>query len=715
MARSTPRAPPRRRGRETPLVQRCDVHCGAQTAVRVTTRRQTRELFLGFLRAALIGVAGGLASYAFRAATALTQKAAGLGENILDAARGLPWWQLVLTPTIGAAICALVTIVVVRGSPGAELSDVMEAVSLKSGPVRFRATVYRALASLGIIATGGSVGREGPIIALASAASSGLARLLGAPARDRPLLLGCGVAAGFASAYNAPIAGAIFALEVVLGNFAMEVFAPVVVAAVSSTLFTWTVEHRTNAIYTLPVPAFSLHTVAEVVPYLALGVAAGIVAVGFQRLLTMTEGAFQRLPLPRWGQTLLGGALIGAFAIAVPEVWGNGYESVSEILNGSSPRLAEFDGVSLALGLFVLGVAKAVGTAITVGSGGAGGVFTPTLFVGAGLGGAVGALVHRFAPHSSGTYGGYALVGMGCLCAGTTRAPIMAILVIYEMTRNYEIVMPLMLGCITATLVARTIYPESIYTEKLRARGVTSPVGLEETVLVTTRVTDVMRRDPLTWVDHRATYGEIVPLATAARATVVYVCGAEKRLLGAIRVHDLIELAAMQDLGPGIIADDLRTPVEAVHEEQRLSEAFEFFERSDLDELPVVSKDAVGALIGVVTRKDVMAALHIEVLKRQNLRAKFVHRDDERSATDYVELPKGVELARVPVRAEHVGRTLGECRIRAAHQLTVVSVVRRDESGQELRILADGEFTMRAGDHLIVLGTSDALTRWRTP
>ncbi len=672
--------------------------------------RSTREHVLTLLRAAVIGLCGGLASLAFRGATNSIQELIGLTDNILEGARTLEWWQLLLVPTCGALAAALVHRFLVKGSGGTGLSDVMEAVSLKSGPISLRSALSRAASSLGIIATGGSVGREGPIITISSAMSSWLTGALRAPARDRGLLLGCGVAAGFASAYNAPIAGALFAMEVVLANFAIDLLAPVVVASVTSTLFTWYAKGGDAPIY--EIPQFHFKTLMELVPYLALGVACGAVAVGFQRLLTLTDRGFTAMPGPRWVKTAFGGVLIGAIAIWFPEVWGNGYESVSELMNPSQENVyGRLPWSELALLLITLGVVKAVGTAITVGSGGAGGVFTPTLFIGAGVGGSLGVLVHHFAPHAAGDYGGYALVGMGCMVAGTTRAPIMAILVIYELTRNYDIVLPLMLGCIVASLVAEALYPESIYTEKLRARGVHQPVGLEETVLVTTGVGDVMRSEPLTWVERGMTYGEIIPLATASRASVVYVCDEDRRLTGVIRVHDLIELASLGDLGPGILATDLAGKVESVSAEQRLAEVFDIYERSDLDELPVV--DETGRLTGVVTRRDVMAALHLEVLKRQNLRAKFVHREDQQQATDYVELPKGVELARVPVRPEHIGRTLGDCQVRVEHHVTIVSVVRRDENGGEMRILPDGQFVMRAGDELIVLGDLDDLAEWR--
>jgi CIC family chloride channel protein len=413
----------------------------------------------------------------------------------------------------------------------------------------------------------------------------------------------------------------------------------------------------------------------------------------------------------------VGGLVVGGIAIIYPEVWGNGYGAVSELLTKSGPRLdppglPQLGMAQVALLMVVLMLVKAVGTSITVGSGGAGGVFTPSLFVGAALGGAYGAVVHELFPSLPGNYSGYALVGMGCLVAGTTRAPIMALMVIYELTGHYDIVLPLMLGCITASLVARTVYPNSIYTEELAERGTKTPQGLEETVLVTTRVDDVMRTNP-TWVAQRTTYGEIIPLVTTSRATVVNVCGDDMLFLGVIRVHDIINLLALGDLGPGIVAADLMSPVEPVTRDEPLSTVFEAFDQNDLDEMPVIDSVGTRKLVGTVTRRDVMAALHMEVLKRQNLRAKFVRREDEQAQTDYVELPKGVELARIPANPSHFGLTLGETAIRTTHKLSVLSVVRHDEAGREIRILPDADMRLAQGDQLIVIGGSDDIKRWR--
>jgi len=681
----------------------------------MSSTNRTRTVVIGYGRAAVIGLCGGIASLGFRSLTSLLQDRVIPGAHILEGARQLEWWQLLALPVGGAILSALVIRFLVRGGEGTGLTDVMEAVSVKRGAsISLRSALSRSLASLCIIASGGSVGREGPIITISSAASSLLARVLRASVRDRGLLLGCGVAAGFAAAYNAPIAGAIFAMEVVLGNFAMQVFGPVVVASVTSMLFTHYVK-RGAPIYTFAHGKFELVSLLECGPYLLLGLLAGFAAVLFQYMLRNSGRWFAAIPGPRVGRMVLGGLAIGGVAIAFPEVWGNGYESVNEILHDPRPigeRLGKLSGLHLAGVMLALVLVKMIGTTITVGSGGAGGVFTPTLFVGAALGGAFGELVNTFAPHQTGPVWGYAIVGMGCLVAGTTRAPVMAIVVMFEMTQDYDIVLPLMLGCIASSVVASRLYPHSIYEEKLAERGTLPPQGLEEAMLVTTLVADVMREAPDS-VPPSMTYGEIVPLMTSRRASVLYVSDSEHSLLGVIRLHDLIELASMGDMGPGIIAADLMGPVEPVTRDRALAEVFEMFEHTALGELPVVNDPEEELLVGCVTRRDVMAAMHMEILKKKNLRAKFVHPEDEASRTDYVELPRGAELARVALHPMLWGKSMNEAQVRTRYGLTVVNVIRRDAENTEQRVVPGGGFVLEEGDELIVIGDEADLGRWR--
>jgi CBS domain-containing protein len=238
-----------------------------------------------------------------------------------------------------------------------------------------------------------------------------------------------------------------------------------------------------------------------------------------------------------------------------------------------------------------------------------------------------------------------------------------------------------------------------------------TPQGIEETVLVTTHVDDVMREKPPS-VAHSTPYTEIIPMLSQARSGTVFVLGADGTYLGAIRIQEVVELASMGDLGPGIIAVDIMATVPSVAPSDSLARAFDLYEASDVEELPVVN--AAGRLVGGIARKDVMSVLHVEVFRRQNLRAKFVRRDDDTVHSDYVELPKGAELARVPLQAEHAGRTFGEAEFRARWRLTVLALMRRDEEGREIRVLPEASMRLQAGDDVIVLGSAEDIAAWRT-
>src|SRR5262245_24251402 len=278
---------------------------------------RTRALAEGFLRAAIVGVCGGLVALAMTSAmTDLQTWLLGSDGNVLDAVRkGLVWWQRLVLPAGGMLVAALFLTFVSGASKGAGFADVMEGVSAKRGSVALWPAIARSGAALAVVVCGNSVGREGLIIVMSAAVASALTNLLQTPVRDRGLLLGCGVAAGFAAAYNAPIAGAIFALEIVLANFAMELFAPVVVASAASVLVTrYFVPGRVEPIYKVP-HEFNFSLI-EVFLYIALGVVAGFAAVGFQTMLKRTARLVRSIDAPRAVTMTLGGLVVGAIAIA---------------------------------------------------------------------------------------------------------------------------------------------------------------------------------------------------------------------------------------------------------------------------------------------------------------------------------------------------------------------------------------------------------------
>lgn len=415
------------------------------------------------LWAALIGVVGALATVAFHEAMALAERlATGHPGGLVSAAQALPMWQRAITPALGGLAAGLILWLARRINHGRKQSEYLEAIAVGDGRQDVNGTLLRGLSSLCTIASGGSVGREGAMVQLAAATGSWTGRLGRFDGDDLRLLLACGAAAGFASAYDAALSGAIFIAEIVYGTLAIRRLGPLMVASVVANVTVHQVLGY-EPVYTIP----PLHVVSlwELPIFLLMGLAMGALAPLYMGVLDGARRltASMRLGLPL--KLALGGLIVGLISMAFPQVWGNGYSVVNDVLHSPWP---------LALVVAVL-VAKVLATAATTGSGAVGGVFTPTIFVGAMLGLLAGSLAHALWPGSS-MPTVYAVIGMGTFLAATTHAPLMSFLIVFEMTLEYQLVPALMLSCLVAYHVSRAIRPQSIYHEVLH-RGNEDDVG----------------------------------------------------------------------------------------------------------------------------------------------------------------------------------------------------------------------------------------------
>ncbi|MBD9433694.1 ClcB-like voltage-gated chloride channel protein [Achromobacter sp. ACM03] len=421
--------------------------------------------------AALMGLLGALATVVFREMLAWTQILLG-GEDtphgMVSLARGLSPWQRFLMPAIGGAIAGAVLQMAARWLPKRGAADYMEAISIGRGVIGFRQTVARSLSSIFSIGSGASIGREGPMVQLAAMLSSLTGRYLVLPPRHLRLLVACGATAGITSAYNAPIAGALFISEIVYGAIASATLVPLVVSSVVANIVTRQILHY-DAVFHMP--PFTFVSGWEVINYLGLGVIAGLAAPQFLRFLDTARAAFGRVPAPLWVRMALGGLIVGALSVVNPEVWGNGYSVVNSMLH------TQWAWQAVAAILLL----KTLATAASVGSGAVGGVFTPTLFVGAALGALYGTGLQALFPAGDlSAVSSYAVVGMGALLAATTYAPLMSILMIFEMTLSYEVMLPLMLACITGYVIAHRIRPDSVYAKSLASNRRAQRVVVKE-------------------------------------------------------------------------------------------------------------------------------------------------------------------------------------------------------------------------------------------
>ena len=577
---------------------------------------------------------------------------------------------------------------------GHGVSALIEAVVLHGGKLSVRPVLGSALASVAAVGSGGSLGREGPMLRLGEAISSWLGERAGLGSYRLKILLGCGTAAGFAAAYNVPIGGSLFAMEVVLGSFALEIFGPIVLSALIATLLARAAE---SAAPIYAAPGYGLTTPWEILAFLVLGVFGALAAVAFTRVIGVTGRLFRGMKVvPRGVQPILGMAMVGVIAIAAPEVAGNGFSVITRALHG---------GYALRL-LLILAALKLVATALTDAGGCPGGHFTPSLCFGALLGGAYGVGVHALFPSLATSYGAYAAVGMAAVAAGASHAPLSAMLILFEVTGNYDLVPALMAGTLVSAFVAKRIYPYSVYTARLAKGGAELRWRLEEAALAGLAVDDLLLEDREILAPGDG-YATVVERFFSARRQRLYVVGGDGRLLGSVSLHDIKH--TLRDSGElaAVVAHDLMRPVPTVlHRGERLHRAAEAFARSDFERLPVLAEDGV-TYVGVVTKRDLLSVYTQEVLGRPTVLSTYVR--GEQPETGRLELPPDFAVRSVPLPVELDGRTLAEARLPQRLGVRVLQIKRRGHGGEEEWLLPEARTVFAAGDLLVLLGPTAAV------
>jgi len=659
----------------------------------------TREDRVFFLLIPVVGlVAGGLGILVHRLIDGLRvllwYRLGGYRADLVDAAANAPAWLVVGAPTVGGVLIALFVLWGREPVGGRGMSALIEAVALHGGRVSLRSMALSAGAAIATVGSGGALGREGPMIRLGAAISSWLGQKTGLPAYRLKILVGCGAAAGFAAAYNVPIGGALFAMEVILGSFALEIFGPIVISAVVSTLLARAAEH-TAPIYAAP--GYALESPWEIFAYLGLGLVGALASLAFTLGVRGVARLFQRARfVPNWARPVVGMAMLGGLALLVPEALGSGFVTITEALHGNLPLAV----------LLMLPLVKLVATALTLGCGGSGGLFTPSLFFGALVGGAYGYGVQELFPSLSASYGAYAAVGMAAVAAGSSHAPLSAILILFEFTGNYELVLPLMVASIASSVVAKWLYPYSIYTEPLQRRGVELSFRMEEAALAGLGVEDLARED-LETLHPDLPYPRIVDRFLANHRQRLFVVDRGGELRGCVSLHDIKHaLRDSTDLGH-VVAHDLMVPVPVMlRVGERLHRAAELFARTDFERLPVV--DADGKFRGVLAKRDLLAVYAQEVLGRPAVLSTFVSSDQPGKKGQAVELPPDFALRSFDAPEILVGRTLAECDLPRRAGVRVLEIKRPGRDGAEW-IVPGAATELRAGDLLVVLGPTAAV------
>ncbi|WP_322008836.1 ClcB-like voltage-gated chloride channel protein [Paraburkholderia sp. J12] len=544
----------------------------------------------------IVGVAGAFATVLFRKGIALLQILfVGYEGSFVEMARSLPWHTRIWLPAAGGFVAGCLLLFAKRKAPGDGNrpihTDYVEAVAIGDGVMPVGKSLWRSVSSLFTIASGGSIGREGPMVQLAALAASLIGRWGHFDPQRLRLLVACGAAAGITSAYNAPIAGAFFVTEIVLGSIVMESFGPIVVSSVVANI-----TMREFAGYRPPyeMPVFPPVAGPEVLLFVALGLLCGLLAPQFLGLLDITKSGFARVKLPLPVKLAAGGLVCGVLSVWTPEVWGNGYSVVNSILHSPWTWTA----------LATVLVFKLLATAATVGSGAVGGVFTPTLFMGAVLGCLFGQGVHALWPHGTSAPFAYAMVGMGAFLAGATQAPLMAILMIFEMTLSYPVVLPLMLSCVVAYFVARATGKASMY-------EITLQRNREEEERMRLRATQMraLIRPADTVVRADATVPEMTRVFLEYPVKYLYVTDDAGHFLGAVSLADITsDLLQKRDTTNKRAADYVQMPFHTLTPDMSLAAGLQHFMAFRGERLPVIESAQQPTLAGVVYKTSLLDA-----------------------------------------------------------------------------------------------------------
>ena len=516
--------------------------------------------------------------------------------SLLDVARAAPWWRRLIVPTIAGVVIVVVSLGLGPAAEGHGSSEILESIWVRSGRVPLRSALARGFLTLVAVAMGASVGREGALIYFGAAAASWIGRRANVDADQLKLLVACGASAGIAAAYNTPIGGALFGLEVFLGGLALELYGPIIFATVTATLISRTLleDHPSYVI-----PPYKLTHARELILYLVLGALVGVVSALFVRTVETTARWSQLVP-PRIKRILPIAALaiLGASGIVYPQLFGNGYDTVNQALVGALPI-----GLILALPLLKLAV-----SALCASSGVPGGLFTPSLFVGALTGAAFGAAAHWLWPNVVPSTGGYVLVGMAAILAGSTHATMAAALMLFEMTGSYGVILPLLAACVVSAVVSRALTPESIYTAPLKRKGVELPRITRPAWMQRTGVASLVRADAPK-VAPQTRLGDVVgKMATLAEGDDLFVVADDGELVGVISLETLREvLADLPDLEL-VVAADIMERAGPVSVDASLWEATRRALAAESTRLPVVSPREGNRFIGTLAIPDVLAA-----------------------------------------------------------------------------------------------------------
>ncbi len=562
----------------------------------------------GLTLAIVVGVVAGLGAVGFRWLISEVQTL--FFSNGADYLGFMGPYYIILLPAVGGLIVGLLIRYGAREAKGHGVPEVMESVALKGGRIRPRVSVVKALASSVCIGSGGSVGREGPIVQIGSSFGSTVGQWLGLSDDWVRVLVACGAAGGISATFNTPIGGVFFAMEIILGRFVTPKFGYVVI---SSVVADFVAHVFLGSQPSFGIISYEMASYWETLSYATLGIVAALAATVLIRVLYRLEDLFDAWRIPEFLKPAIGGLGIGLIGLYSYDLFGVGYGDVFWVstMSVNQALLGEIALSSLAILLLL----KITATSLTLGSGGSGGIFAPSLFIGAMLGGALGTVAHQFFPGYIAPSGAYALVGMAAVFAGATRASFTAIIMLFEMTRNYTIILPLMIAVVISTVIARALNRETIYTRKLVRRG----VDLRQ-LNKASPLREVTVEEAMTW--DFPTVLETMPireLVTKLRRTGHHgfpVVNEKNEFVGVVTITD-VEAAMTKGSPSDLTVKDIASrSVVVAYPDEYIHDVFIKLGSRDVGRIPVVDRRNPKRLLGVLRRHDVLTAYSKTIMRK---------------------------------------------------------------------------------------------------
>ncbi len=504
-----------------------------------------------------------------------------------------PWWLVLLAPVIGGLLVGGLTHFI-QGQRYHGIADVMESCAVRGARMDVRSGASAAVAAAISMGSGAPVGREGPAVHIGASISAWLAEKLGFSQSDSLTLLGCGAAAAVTASFNAPIAGVLFALEVIVGYYTMRVFAPIVVASAGSVI----VRHTTLGDHTtFSLPVFNLNSLWELPIFAVLGLFAALFVLLFIALVGRIQNFWQKSTMPLWVRPAFAGLVLGCIAIQFPDILGSGYQSIDQTLNSEM----------LPGALLLLLLLRTAGTGLALGSGFAGGVFTPSLVFGALLGGLFWSVFAVLAPSLASTHSVYSIVGMGAVASAMLGAPISTVLIVFELTANYEVTIAVMLAAAMASALMQLSPHTSFFRWQLACRGVNITTGRDQSLLRTKTIESLIKKE-FTLIQADDKIIDVERQLSGNRHRIAVLLGDEDKLLGSANLRILV--AASIDHGfEANAADALHPDTKSIEKHTNLVVALQQMADHGMDYMPVVessSTEESSKFLGIVVRADLL-------------------------------------------------------------------------------------------------------------